>query len=185
MNEGVSPKRSPKRRGPTTKYAPETTDVSPVKKGRHKAVPKRGTKATTPTSATVTAIASTTIAIPEMEFPMPSTTPYDGMNEMNQVLFCFQSFQTRFQEELNRQRLVIGQQHKMIDILALEKKDLMERLAEKPTVQDPFADFRRETLERMMALMHNFELQTRGAEIVNAAISAAGGLETGAQAQPT
>ncbi len=33
--------------------------------------------------------------------------------------------------------------------------------------------------------MRNFELQTRGTEIVHAAISAAGGLETRAQAQPT
>ncbi len=103
MDEGVSPKRSPKRRGPTKKYAPETTDVSPVKKARRTAVPKRKAMATTQTSATVTTIAPATIAaIPEMEFLTPSTTPYDGMNEMNQVLFCFQNLQARFQEELNK-----------------------------------------------------------------------------------
>jgi hypothetical protein len=39
----------------------------------------------------------------------------------------------------------------------------------------------------MIALAHNFEpqTQTKGTEIVHAAISAAGGSETGAQAQPT
>jgi hypothetical protein len=32
IGEDVTPKRSPKRRGPTKRYAPETTDVTPVKK---------------------------------------------------------------------------------------------------------------------------------------------------------
>lgn len=179
MNEEVSPKRSPKRRGPTKRYAPETTDVSPVKKAHRKAVPKRGAKVTTPASTTIT-------AIPEVEIPM-ATTPYSGMSEMDKALFFFQNSHAKVQEEISKQNLVIDQQQKLIETLVLEKKGLMERLAEKSAAQDPFAAFRRDTLDRMISLVHNFELQTqkRGTEIVHDAISAAGGLGTGAQAQPT
>ena len=46
MGEEVTPKRSPKRRGPAKKYVPETTDVSPAKKPCCKAIPKKGAKAT-------------------------------------------------------------------------------------------------------------------------------------------
>ena len=60
MGERVTPKRSTKRRGPAKKYAPETTDVTPVKKPRRKAIPKKGAKSTVQV-----ATASTVVAIPE------------------------------------------------------------------------------------------------------------------------
>jgi hypothetical protein len=65
-----------------------------------------------------------------MEFPI-ATTPNAGMSEMNKALFLFQNFQTRAQEEINRQSLVIDQQQKMIGTLILEKKDLVAKLAKK------------------------------------------------------
>jgi hypothetical protein len=70
MGEKVTPKRSLKRRGPAKKYAPETTDVSPVRKPRRKPVPKRRAKATTQVS---TAATSTVVAIPE--YPTLSASP--------------------------------------------------------------------------------------------------------------
>ncbi len=171
----MTPKRSPKRRGPAKKYAPETTDVSHVKKARHIAVPKRGAKATTQASTAITTITLTNVAIPE--YPPSSASPLDGRNEMHQISLCFQSLTSRFQEELNRLRLENEHQQKIITSLLFEKKSLMKRLERQNENQ-----IGQETLEKIIALMHNFELQTRGTKIMHAAISATGVLESEVQA---
>ena len=77
IGEEVTPKRSPKRRGPAKKYVPETTEVTPTKKPRKKAVPRKGAKATTQTTIMPTATTSTVIAVPEIL--TPSTSPLENL----------------------------------------------------------------------------------------------------------
>ena len=63
--------------------------------------------------------------------------------------------------------------------LFVEKKNLKERLEKQDENQFGLA-----TLEKIVALTHNYDLQTRGSKIVHAAISAAGVLESEVQTQP-
>ena len=63
--------------------------------------------------------------------------------------------------------------------LLVEKKNLTERLEKQDENQFGLA-----TLEKIVALTHNYDLQTRDSKIVHAAISAAGVLESEVQTQP-
>ncbi len=97
MGERATSKRSPKRRGPAKKYAPETLDWSPVKKPRRKAVTKRRAKAATQVS---TAAMPTAVAIPE--YPTPSASPLDGKDERSQISVYFKNYSSRFMEDYDR-----------------------------------------------------------------------------------
>jgi len=103
----VTPKRLPKRRGPAKKYAPETTDVTPVKKPRRKVIPKKGAKFTAQA-----ATASTVIAIPE--YPTPSASPLDEKDEASRIPAYFQSCSSKMMEEYERMRveIVLAQNYK-------------------------------------------------------------------------
>jgi hypothetical protein len=92
-----TPKRSPKRRGPAKKYAPETTGVTPVKKPRRKTIAKKGTKIKTQ-AATASTVVTTS------EFPTPSTSPLDEKDETSRIPAQFQSYSFRMMEEFERMK---------------------------------------------------------------------------------
>jgi hypothetical protein len=167
----VTQKRSPKRRGPAKRYAPETTDVTPVKKPRRKAVAKKGSNA-----IIQTATASTVITVPE--YPTPSTSPSDGSSEASRVPAYFQNYPSRIMEELER---VTADKERLIEQMTnyfIERRFLISRIKE---LENPSEN---DFMDQVISLAHDFKLKKRGSSIVRDAIMAAEVSEPESQTQP-
>jgi hypothetical protein len=171
MGERVTPKRSTKRRGPAKKYAPETTDVTPVKKPRRKAIPKKGAKFTVQVST-----APTVVAVPE--YPTPSASPLDEKDELSRLPAYFQSCSSKMMEEYERMRDEIERMHGHITNLLVERNTLINKIKEQENQSD------NEFMDQISVLVQNYKLKKRGSRIVHDAIAAAGVPESDVQTQP-
>ena len=153
----MTPKRLPKRRGPTKKYAPETTDVTPVKKPRRQAIPKKGAKFTAQA-----ATASTVIAIPE--YPTPSASPLDEKDKASRIPAYFQICSSKMMEEYERMRVERERLIEQVTTLLVDRKFLMSKIKELENPSD------NEFVDQILVLAQNYKLKKRGSRIVHDAI---------------
>jgi hypothetical protein len=177
MGEGTTSKRSPKRRGPAKRYAPVTTDVTPAKKPRKKAVPKKGAKTTT-TAQTImmpTATVSTVIAIPETL--TPSISPLDERDEISRITASFQNYVSRILEELEKAKVDKERLMEQITSLLLDRRVFLNKIRElESQVEDGFVD-------RVMVMAQEYKFKRRNSTIIQEAIVAAEVLESETETQ--
>jgi len=166
----VTPKRLPKRRGPAKKYAPETTDVTPVKKPRRKVIPKKGARFTAQA-----ATASTVIAIPE--YPTPSASPLDEKDEASRIPAYFQSCSSKMMEEYERMRVERERLIEQVTTLLVDRKFLMSKIKELENPSD------NEFVDHILVLAQNYKPKKRGSRIVHDTIVAAEVSESEVQTQ--
>ncbi len=119
--------------------------MSPVKKPRRKAIPKKGAKATVQV-----ATAPTVVAVPE--YPTPSASPLDEKDEISQLPAYFQSCSSRLMEEFERLRVQNEQMRGQMTTLLVERKALMDKIKEQENQSD------NETMDKIAVLVQNYKL---------------------------
>ena len=118
--------------------------MTPVKKPRRKAIPKKGAKFTAQA-----ATESRFVAIPE--YPNPSASPLDEKDEASRIPAYFQSCSSKMMEEYERMRVERERLIEQVTTLLVDRKFLMSKIKELKNPSD------NEFVDQILVLAQNYK----------------------------